>query len=327
MENEIDKAVLTIATGKQIYIQMAINLARSFKLFHKGSDIQFFIATDQKDLIPTDLSDIKVIELQPGQLGHGFSPKLHLDKIAPATHTLFVDSDCLCFGSLDSVFDRFSGNAVSVIGKKLFEGEFFGDIKSVRKQFDLPYLPFFVGGIYYIEKGDISTRVYSAARDLERQYDEIGLIRLRGRPNEEPLMAIGMAMYGQSPIEEDGSIKAEPMFYPSGVSVNVFTGKTLLKNSPSHSSYSTVWGLEEAKPLLVHFHCVHAKRSPYTRECFALKKVCQYGWNPSIARLYAYLKLSLPQKASDAFKDTLRPLYRKLFGTRRIRPSERIVDV
>jgi len=86
---KLNKLVLTIATGKSIYIQMAVNLARSFKWWHKNSDIKFAIATDQAYLIPPDLSDILIIELQPNQYGQGFSPKLHLDKISPADNTLF----------------------------------------------------------------------------------------------------------------------------------------------------------------------------------------------------------------------------------------------
>ncbi len=121
---KLNKLVLTIATGKSIYIQMAVNLARSFKWWHKNSDIKFAIATDQAYLIPPDLSDILIIELQPNQYGQGFSPKLHLDKISPADNTLFVDADCLCVGSLESVFDRCKGHTVSVIGKTILEGDF-----------------------------------------------------------------------------------------------------------------------------------------------------------------------------------------------------------
>jgi hypothetical protein len=320
------RAVLSIATGKPIYLQMAINLARSFKWWHKDSDIQFVLATDRKDLLPQDLSDIEVIELQPGELGQGFSPKLHLDKLAPADCTLFVDADCLCVGSLESVFDRFAGHAVSVVGKALTEGEFFGDVKLVREQFNLSYLPYFVGGLYYFERGETSTSVYETARALEPQYDEIGLIRLRGRPNEEPLMAIAMAMHGQTPIPEDGSIKAEPMFYPSGMTVDVIRGKATLWNSPKHPLHSSIWGLAEASPLIVHFHCVNAEVAPYTRECLKLEKIIHEHWNPQLANSYAFLKLSIPQIAVNAFKDTFRPLYRKLFGVRKIRISERVIE-
>lgn len=324
--NNFQKAVLTIATGKSIYIQMAVGLARSFNHWHKDSNIKFILATDQKNLVPSDLSNIEIVELQPGELGHGFSPKLHLDKISPADCTLFIDADCLCFRSLEPVFDRLAGRAVSVIGKNIFEGGFFGDVSRVRQRFNLAYLPYFVGGLYYFEKGEVSSKVYQTARNLETQYDEIGLDRLRGRPNEEPLMAIAMAMHGQTPTLEDGSIKAEPMFYPSSIYVDVLKGRATLENSPTHPQHSETWNVNQSNPAIVHFHCNHAERSPYTREILILQKVFGDKWNAGVARPYAYWTVTVPQHTSDVLKKLFRPIYYSVFGFRRIRPSERIVD-
>src|ERR1700761_392416 len=101
----MDKNILTIATGKGLYVDMAANLARSFLHWHPQTDIQFHLVTDQKQIIPNDIVDrIKTIEIKPGELGEGFSSKLFLDKLAPEGQTLFIDSDCLVFGNLDWVF-------------------------------------------------------------------------------------------------------------------------------------------------------------------------------------------------------------------------------
>ena len=45
------RAVLTIATGKWVYLNMAIALARSFLWWHRDSSIEFYIATDIADPI------------------------------------------------------------------------------------------------------------------------------------------------------------------------------------------------------------------------------------------------------------------------------------
>lgn len=321
--NNIQKAVFTLAIGKSIYVQMAVSLARSFKYWHKNSAIRFFIATDQKHLIPCDLSDIEIIELKSGVLGDGFSPKLHLEQIAPAQQNIFIDADCLCVGSLESVFDNFSGHAVSVIGKIVSTGNFFGDVASVCRRFELNGLPKFVGGLYYLEKGSVSDHIYATARQLEPKYDELGLIRLRGRPNEEPLMAIAMAMYGQTPIPDNGTIKAEPMFYPSGVEADVFQGTASLWNLPSDPNYISTW-LTEAHPIIVHFHCDGTERDPYTREVIKLEKVMAQGWSLWAASVYAFVVASLPQVIIRWLKDTFRPMYRKLFGVRPVAQSLRI---
>lgn len=326
MNKEKSKAVLTIATGRPIYIKMAVNLARSFKLWHKGSSIRFTLVTDQKHLIPSDLKDIDVVEIDPGQYGTGFSTKLHLDKFATADCTLFIDADCLCVGSLEPIFNKFAGHSVSVVGKNIDGGDFFGDVRSICAHFGLPHIPCFVGGIYYIEKGSVADRVYASARELEAQYDQLGLVRLRNVPNEEPLMAIAMALHGQSPVKDDGSIKGEPMFYPSKVEVDVFKGTSTLLNLPEDPNHVSHWHwhLREAHPLLVHFHCAYVDHDPYIREAVKLEKVMAGGWPLTLAHAYAVATRTVPHSLMGRGKKALRPVYRKLFGTRRVKKSRRI---
>ena len=105
------RAVLTLGLGKSTYIQMASTLARSFRCWHQDSDIQFAIATDQPGKIPDDLREfVEVLSTGPEQYGTGFSPKLHLDEIAPADQTLFIDADCLIRAHLLEVCTRPPGN-------------------------------------------------------------------------------------------------------------------------------------------------------------------------------------------------------------------------
>ena len=46
------KNIITIATSKKLYIDLAVNLALSFIWWHKSSTIDFYIITDQVNLIP-----------------------------------------------------------------------------------------------------------------------------------------------------------------------------------------------------------------------------------------------------------------------------------
>ena len=110
----MNRAVLTIATGKPVYLELATTLARSFHVWNRDNDIEFVLVTDMPEEVPADLDWVKVVELEPGQYGYGFSPKLYLNEIATAAQTLFVDADCLCVGSLKPIFDRFAGRPVSV---------------------------------------------------------------------------------------------------------------------------------------------------------------------------------------------------------------------
>lgn len=136
------KNILTIATGKELYINLSINLARSFFLWHPNTEIEFQIVTDSPELFPNDIrSRVKFIPIKQGELGEGFSPKLHLDKVAAEGQTLFIDSDCLIFGDLNFLFGRFKGHSVSAVGNYVSEGEWFGNIKDVCSQFNIPHMP------------------------------------------------------------------------------------------------------------------------------------------------------------------------------------------
>jgi hypothetical protein len=319
------KAVLAIATGKPIYIQMAVNLARSFKWWHKDSSIKFTLATDQKHLLPEDLSDIEVIEVQPGQYGKGFSPKLHLDKLAIAQQTLFIDADCLCVGSLEPVFERFAGHAVSVVGGLISQGEWFGDVAAVCQRFGIPAIPKFNGGIYYLEKGEESDRIYAKARELEPQYDEIGLLRLRNRPNDELLMAIAMALHNQTPIPDDGSIMSDPQACQGGLFIDVLRGKSKLINPPAPNPKHQAWyPLTEVHPVVVHFLDHHTTVYPYKCEELRLELVSTKKWSICAVDMWANLFCSIPLLTQYAIKDALRPTYHLIFGTRTASVSNRI---
>ncbi len=318
------RAVLTIATGKWVYLDMAIALARSFLWWHRDSNIEFCIATDIVGPLPADMARVKVLRFQPGELGHGFSMKLKLDQLAPAEQTLFVDADCLCMGPLESVFDRFAGHAVSVVGSAIGQGEWFGDVARTCRQFGVPAIPKFNGGVYYLERGELSSRVYERARRLEDDYDAIGLVRLRGSPNEELLMAISMAVEGCSGIEDDGSIHGELFASPVLLGVDVLRGHARLRNPPaSDKAHRPGYPVRDISPVIVHFLGDFTRKWRYRGEEKVLRLVSLRAIPAGLARTWINLSFRYPAMAVEWLRDFLRPAYRKLFGLRAVRPSDR----
>jgi hypothetical protein len=324
----MDRSVLTIATGKPVYLELAINLARSFFLWHHDHDIIFQLVTDlRKEDIPIDIREkIQIISIMPGELGAGFSPKLHLDKLASEGQTLFIDSDCLIYKHLGGIFDRFRHHSVSVVGEYISAGEWFGDVAAICRQFNLPHLPKFNGGVYYLEKGPTAAKVYQTARELEKRYDEIGFIRLRNRPNDEVLMAVSMQLNQQIPIADDGDILGELVNFQSGIESDLLNGIAELHNNPKHSLYQPQWHLKIAKPAIVHYLGDQNKKMPYVREARLLKYLFENKRSLLIARLSTFCQITVPIKTVVFIKDIFRPLYRGLFGTRKVAKSERIVD-
>lgn len=321
------RAVLTLSLGNSIYIQMAATLARSFRYWHQDDSIQFVIATDQPDKIPNDLGDfVEVLPAESEQYGTGFTPKLHLDQITPADRTLFVDADCLIVGSLEPVFDRFAGQSVSTVGHMISEGDWWGDVAERCEKVGVSEVPLLVGCVYYIEDDSTAQSVYEAARELEDKYQELGMIPLRGSPNEEPLVSLGMALHGQEPIPDDGRIKADAMSYPTGIEVDVFKGRALFKNytDKEYTDQKHLMGIREARPVIAHFNDTYAERPPYTHEAARLRKVHACGWSFWSAEMYAMVRHTIPHRCVESTKDALRPLYRALFGTRGVKENPRL---
>jgi hypothetical protein len=302
---------------------MAVNLARSFLRWHRESDILFCLATDQPEVVPADVrSRVRILDV--GHLKHitGFSIKLYLDELAATPHTLFIDADCLVYGRLEPVFERFKGRAVSAIGDTLQEGAFFCDVHEIIRKMSLSYLPRFVGGIYYLEKNEISRRVFEYARTLLPQYDNLGLVRLRGKENEEPLLAIAMATFGETPIEEDGSIKADRMFY-TYYAANVLIGKARLWNNDNSYPANAYFRISESRPIIVHYNSNFAENFEYYAECKRLYLSVVYKLPNRLINFISKVRYELPGKSVGSLKDIARPYYRALFGIRSIKESNR----
>ena len=318
------RRVITIATGKKLYIDLALNLARSFFWWHPKSDIQFQLVTDQEELIPENLRNrIEIIPVKPGEFGEGFSPKLSLDILASEGQTLFIDSDCLIFGDLASIFEKFKGHKVSVIGGYISSGEWFGDIQTICKNFNISHIPKFNGGIYYLEKGIQATLVYEKARQIEKKYDQIGFVRLRNRPNDEVVMALAMQLYSQKPIIDDGAILSDPQACPGKFYIDVVAGKRYLTNPPyPHPMHQNWYPFVNVSPVIFHFLGDYALQYPYIRESYRLKKALSKNLN-WLAELYGLLRIEYPSRIVKQFKNTFRPVYYKLAGYRKVKISGR----
>ena len=265
--------------------------------------------------------------LAKGDLGVGFSSKLQLDQLAPAEQTLFLDADCLICGSLEPVFKRFQGQSVGVVGGSICEGDWFGNIAQLRTQLDLGPLPKFNGGVYYLEPGDTCSSIYSRARALEPLYDKLGLVRLRSRPNDELLMAIALAEAGLSALPDDGSILGDPQACQVGLRIDVPAGRSQLTNPPAgHRLHQTWYPVGTIRPLVVHFLAHHTDQHPYRTQAIQLLLMQRFSCSPQLARLVAELHFGLLARMQASSKRIFRPLYRRLFGVRAVKLSNRIVS-
>jgi hypothetical protein len=319
------RSVLTVATGRPVYVTMALTLARSFFRWNSGSNIEFFLVTDQSFRLPRDLEGVNIIRVRPGELGLGFGPKLLLDQLAPTEATLFIDADSLCFGELNSAFDRFRGHAVSVVGWRITHREWSGDVDRICALMGLSSYPQFNGGIYYLERGANAQSVYRRARELEKDYDVIGLVRLRGCPNEEPLMALAMALEGCAALPDDGTILGDLCACPKIDKLDVIRGVGQISNPPpGHPAHRKGWPIGERRPRVIHFLGNFTSHYAYRAEELTLKLVCSLHIPVKMATALVSIAYRAPAMKWNETKSELRPLYHQMFGPRRVKQNKKL---
>lgn len=328
----MEKTVITVAAGKKLYVEYATNLAMSFLYWNTTSEIKFTLITDLSQYIPSKIAKrINVIAVESNEIGEGFSSKLVLNKYLNNGQNLFIDADCLIYGRLEPVFEKLKGNMATVIGHAITDGLGIGfckDITRLLKRLELSYYPMFCGSVYYFEKQVEISCFFDYAKSLLPQYDALDLIRLRNKENEEPLIGLAMSKFNQHPVPDDGSIKADRMYFDY-CSNNVLTGKSKLwvKKSPKNPTYCK---LQFSNPTIIHYNARSTDAYEYIADARRLRFHVLYGGNkhlfdffitffyenPSAYLLYLYYML----------KASFRPISQKIFGVRKVKPSKRLFN-
>jgi hypothetical protein len=220
------------------------------------------------------------------------------------------------------VFDALRGYPVGVVGRRISEGEWFGDISRITSKLGIDGMPRFNGGIYYLERGQMCTDVYNTARKLRSDYDELGFVRLRGSENDEVLMSSALALHGVPSLVEDGTIMHTVMEAPGGVEIDTLSGKAILHNPKDHPNHFSWMPLERMEPAIVHFLGADPSDHPYRTEIRKLKLVAR-GRRAWVARSEAWLTSALPWLIARAARNGLRPVYHAVFGVRSVGRSVR----
>jgi len=199
LNSQIKDGVLLVAHSKRSYWREAATLARSIRRF--SSDIHISLATNL-NISETEWKNAGFTSI----LQHDFSAlpgldfKWHLDSISPYHRTtLFLDSDCICYGDISSVFAAFEEKEFIALGKSRSEYHWFRDSASVRHTFDICDFPTFCGGFYLFRRTPLANNIFITARELAARYDQLGICRLGSFRNDEPLFALAMAEYGVMP--------------------------------------------------------------------------------------------------------------------------------
>jgi hypothetical protein len=265
-------SVITFATNKLNYTQFALNLAQSVQLYN---DIPVFIVSDLDFAIPVSFQNkIFIIPAQPEHVSLGIRIKLHIDEYVQTAHTLFVDSDCLCYGNLDTIFEACAKMDVTVAGNIVPAQTWCGEelAQIINEQYGFNNIIRFCGGLYYMKKTSRAKNIFNTAREIAETHFNYRVDKLKNAwMDDEVPLSIAMALNQQSPIADNGSFVTDLYtdFRPG--KLNVLTGSRLLRNPPYNRPRHRPWYPVKYSPIILHFGGNNITSYPYISQSMLLR--------------------------------------------------------
>jgi hypothetical protein len=298
------RSVLLLATNKSEYLEFAKNCAASITLHNPGLPV--FIITNIK--VEEKLTNVKFIPISEEIANLAIEGKLYINDYIQTEESLFIDSDCLCFGNLNPIFNACKDIDVTVVGRTISLENYWGrGAAFAAKEFNIDRSILFNGGLYFIRDTALMRQIFNKARSIAEKYDEYGFTRIQNKwKNEEDLLSIGMISNKQLPIADDGRFYTDLFTDRRPKVLNVLTGQRVLRN-PAHK------GVEQKReyypdtysPLIIHFGGNSIKSYPYLSQS-SLLKLKKNGVPVYLASLLVYLFIDTPYKAYHFSIRTLR---------------------
>ena len=256
----MSKGILTIATGKAKYINMAIALAKSLRINSPGWPIA--LVTDQQDPKFSNYFDHVVYNANSPS---GFVQKTLIYDLSPFEETLFIDCDCLIYKDLSPLFSYLQQQEVSAIGIKVHSGNWIHpNVEELLEKEGLPYLIMHNGGIYYFRKSDLASKVFARAKDYLVRYDEIGFNKLRDKKAHEPLMTCSMSYFNLEPLNNAEIDMRTLVGVSQSPDIDVLLQKSDLTIGTGDRSYP-------AQPSIIHYCGIYRFGYYYKRDVLKIK--------------------------------------------------------
>lgn len=255
-----DDGILLVAHGKPAYVGEAFICARSIRRF--APDVALALATDLTvpECVWRDAGFTHFVPHDFRDCG-GLAFKLRLDRITPFTGaTLFIDSDCICYGDLSSVFEAFGQQDFVTLGFPLADCHWFADAEKVRRAIRVREFPFFTGDFYLFRRSAVSEAIFAKAVELEGDYDTLQIHRLGRLMNDEPLMSLAMAATGVQACVQDGGWIMQMQSQ----------GLTRLHLDHSRALATATFCGNRITPKLIHFQ-THRSQPIYFREAWRVR--------------------------------------------------------
>lgn len=234
--------IITMAYGKQKYIDQAMTLARSLKIHMPG--FKLGIITDRAEVDPIfddviNISDFKVA---------GTLLKIRMYEDSPYQENFFIDSDCVVVRNFeDCLRDIRAYDFTPVCNQYLRDGDsdlWLRDVGDALRRVNGESFPKFNGGVYFFRKSEQASAIFNRAYELLARQDELGILDFDSAgPGEETLIGLALAEMGMTDLYNDhGRLMRTPLNSSGPVTMDVMRGIShFVKNG------------EAVSPAIVHF--------------------------------------------------------------------------
>lgn len=254
--------LLTMAFHREKYLHQAVALARSVRLHNPHLPIAI-VTNLESDLLNANFDQIIQYRDDYGDI---FEQKLYLYDYSPFQETLYIDSDCLMYGSLESTIKYLSQHSFWMPGYN--NSEDFNPYWGVEaadwcQRLGVATVPRFNAGVFYFAKCKLAEAVFFAARKAFDDYDDWGIKYVSGgRKSDEPCFSVGMARQGVQADEAGLSISTTFNGFEGAVSADVISGTNYCLH---YGSYKKI--------QIMHYAGAWQRESSYLRERIKLRLV------------------------------------------------------
>jgi hypothetical protein len=224
---QMKRGILTIAYGAPKYLRMGRALALSIR--HHNDEEQIAVVTDTPGYFEDTYDHVIPVDTN---YGTGVTQKLHLDRYTPFKETLFIDSDCLLYGTTERLWDFFSvekGIGVRSV-RPLTHGDTCHGVRDFDRYldyFDLKSIPNLKGGFYYFDGSDEALEVFETARDIYAIREDVELTSFKNAAvADEAVIGTAMELCGADPLPIDSAPVNTFIGETEPVDLNVLEGKS-----------------------------------------------------------------------------------------------------
>lgn len=295
--SESERGILTMAVGTNRYLEQAVNLARSVRRFNPTLPIA--LITDSHSTSVACEFD-HVLMLNP-EWGPPFNQKLRVDAYSPFDETLFIDSDCLVFGSLADVFAKLCADDFSMPVVQQRTGMWHSaDVRNWADILNVESIPVGNAGCFFFRRTERAATFFATARRRMSvdEYQRVGIYHRRnGSLLMEPAISMAMVELGLNGIPRDYRIMISPLS----------SGVELKRADVLQGVIECLVDGDWAQPAIYHYLAGSWMEFGYRREAVKLKLAVNYGVPDWLVRSLVAGGCDIPHRMSCLAKALLRP--------------------